>query len=145
MPPWMHRRAADRFWEKVHGGDHVECWEWVGSHDGTGYGQFWDGSRNVPAHRWAYEHLIADIPAGLYLDHLCRNRGCVNPWHVEPVTHLVNVRRGEKANRTHCPQGHPYSPENTYRHPRGDRQCRECLRVRNREARRRRAALRRAA
>lgn len=84
--------AEERFFFKVvQDGD---CWRWVGALNRSGYGEFGaHGSHAVRAHRWAYEYLRADIPAGLQLDHLCRNRWCVNPWHLEPVTPLVNTRR----------------------------------------------------
>lgn len=129
------RTVADRFWAKVSGGDVDECWVWTAAQDGTGYGQFWvdrAGGR-VAAHRWSYEVMRDEIPAGLDLDHLCRRRECVNPWHLEPVTRRENARRGAKGRLiTACPQGHRYTPENTYVSPRrGDRQCRSCMRERN--------------
>lgn len=110
------------------------CWLWIGSTAGHGYGEFYDGQRKVPAHRWAYEHFIGPIPDGLQLDHLCRVRPCVNPEHLEPVTQAENIRRGA-AVITHCPQGHPYDEANTCRPTRGngnERQCRTCARERMR-------------
>ena len=91
---------SDRFWAKVSGGDVTTCWEWQGSlRHGTGYGDFRvDTPRRELAHRWAYEHLRAEIPDHLEIDHLCRNRACVNPWHLEPVTHRVNMQRGDWPN-----------------------------------------------
>lgn len=82
------------------------------------------------AHRKIYEAIIGPIPAGLNIDHLCRNRACVNPWHMEPVTQHVNVMRGSSpwakhAKATHCPSGHAYDEENTYLY-RGSRYCRTC-------------------
>lgn len=129
----------DRFWSKVSGAAPDGCWLWAAGQDGKGYGQFYNGTKTVGAHRWAYEYLIAEIPPGLHLDHLCRTTLCVNPWHLDPVPHAVNVQRGARSLLTHCPQGHPYSPENTYRAARGDRQCRKCMAQRNRD----RLALRR--
>jgi hypothetical protein len=70
------------------------CWEWTaGRSGGPGYGAFSLGQRKVGAHRWSYENFVGPIPEGLELDHLCRNPGCVNPDHLEPVTRSENIRR----------------------------------------------------
>ena len=114
------------------------CWVWTGRMATNGYGQFWDQGRTILAHRAAYQALRGVIPAGLELDHLCRNRGCVNPDHLEPVTSQENTRRGLgacglNARKEVCPAGHAYTPENTYTYPRtGHRRCRECGRDRDR-------------
>jgi hypothetical protein len=127
-----------RFWEKVDGvADPEDCWEWTAYRNPNGYGQFSVGGRSGGmrlAHRVAYELLVAPIPPGLVLDHLCRNPACVNPQHLEPVSQTENVRRGvggdvagaRSSAKTHCPQGHPYDAENTYRTPKGSRDCRRC-------------------
>jgi hypothetical protein len=100
----------------------------------------------VLAHRWAYEFLRAEIPEGLHIDHLCRNRACVNPWHLEPVTNRVNGLRGESvaaqhARKTHCIRGHEFTTENTYPIKNGKgRGCRECSRIKDRERAPRRRA-----
>jgi hypothetical protein len=125
----MPRRTLEqRFWEKVDRRGPDECWPWLASTDGKGYGSFRVG-KHQRAHRFAYELLIGPIPAGLVIDHLCRNRACVNPAHMEPVTPLENQRRGIHGNskKTHCPQGHPYDDGNTYRY-RGRRICKACRR-----------------
>ena len=77
-------RTLARFWAKVNKTD--GCWEWSGAINTGGYGSFWNGIREVKAHRFAYELLCEQIRDGLTLDHLCRNRSCVNPAHLEPVT-----------------------------------------------------------
>lgn len=82
----------------------------------------------VRAHRWAYLHFVGKIPAGLDLDHLCRNRWCVNPEHLEPVTRSENLTRGYAARgpKTYCKHGHRFDPENTFQRSDGGRGCRAC-------------------
>jgi hypothetical protein len=115
------------------------CWIWIGAKIWSGYGQFGLNGKLKLAHRVSYELFKEDIPEGLQLDHLCKNRSCVNPDHLEIVTTQENTRRGltgkinhHKLKNTHCPQGHPYSEENTYLYNNG-RKCRECSKVRMRE------------
>lgn len=119
--------------------DHGECWIYTGANAG-GYGRFYFGDRVVPAHRYAYELLVGPIPEGLQLDHLCRDRACCNPDHLEPVTQRENLRRGIgpaglNARKTKCPKGHPYDEANTYTHSAGWRQCRACRREMSRRRR----------
>jgi hypothetical protein len=113
-----------------------ECWRWLGARTGHGYGNAtWDG-RQIGAHRLVYELLVAPIAKGLQIDHLCRNKLCVNPAHLEPVTPAENTRRvpsWPNAMKTHCPHGHPYDEANTLVYANGRRHCRAC----NREAVRR--------
>lgn len=117
----------DRFWAKVDkSGD---CWEWTAFLTPDGYGRFGLDGAIVAAHRTAYELVVGPIPDGLQIDHLCRNRKCVNPDHLEPVTQLENARRGFWATKTHCKHGHEFTPENTYIRPTGARQCRTCNRA----------------
>lgn len=105
-------RERQRFWSKVDDHNEEVCWPWQGGSVRDGYGQFHlHARRKVQAHRYAYEQLIGPIPEGLTLDHLCRNRLCVNPKHLEPVTHAVNILRGQgtsarNAQKTHCVHGH---------------------------------------
>ena len=144
--------VLDRFWPKVKPADDGSgCLIWTGCHGGQGYGWLRVDGRAHPAHRLAYEHFIGPIPEGLTIDHLCRNRLCVNWQHLEAVTRGENVLRGigfaaiNKA-KTHCPAGHEYTPENTFRDKgTGWRKCRTCGNIRSREARRQRAVTRLAA
>ncbi len=138
MPTGIYARriksTESRFWAKVHKTN--TCWLWTGAIiANSGYGQFRYARRSggrVLAHRYAYELLIGLIPEGLVIDHLCRNRACVRPSHLEAVTHRENILRGEglaaqNARKTHCTQRHPYSGDNLYVEPSGYRRCRNCM------------------
>lgn len=138
-----------RFWQKVDKasgvfklvrGELSECWLWTGGKSKQGYGIAWTGSL-VLAHRLAYEWEYGVVPPE-QLDHLCRTRACVRPHHLEEVTNQVNAIRGvgipaRNIQKTHCPRGHPYTPENTYSRPSrpgrkyGSRQCRVCIQARS--------------
>lgn len=104
------------------------CWVWQKALTEKGYARMSYRGAAKRAARISYEVFIGPIPDGLEPDHLCRNRACVNPACLELVTHQENLRRGRSANaeKTHCPHGHPYSPENIYWDPRGGRECRIC-------------------
>src|SRR5690606_14050374 len=122
----------DRFWKKVEPTGF--CWKWTGGLNPGGYGRFSVGGRCVAAHRFAYEALVGPIPEGLVLDHLCRNRACVNPDHTEPVTDRVNTLRGFgpsalNARATRCSEGHEFTDENTYLNQSGSRVCLTCMRA----------------
>lgn len=117
-----------RFWAKVDRRTPDECWEWTAYRKPSGYGQFSCGPKRYAAHRFAYVLTFGEPPEGLDLDHLCRNRACCNPFHLEPVTRRVNLRRGVgHGSETHCPSGHRYSPDNTYVERDGSRKCRTCV------------------
>ena len=136
----MRTKDARRFAHKFVVDSDTGCWEWTAG-KGLGYGQFWVNGKLRNAHRVVYEYLVGPVPEGLELDHLCRNRGCCNPWHLEAVTHAENNLRGigitaQNAIKTYCPEGHEYTEENTYVH-RNKRYCRECKRKITREAKRR--------
>lgn len=135
--------VAERFWRYVQKTE--TCWTWTGERARHGYGVLNIGERRVFAHRISYEMHIGSIPDGLIIDHLCRNTSCVNPDHLEAVTNRVNVLRGvgpsaKNAVKTHCLNGHEFTPTNTLRQPPNwlegpDRRgCRECKRKRNRDA-----------
>jgi hypothetical protein len=143
----------DRFWKKVNINGPVSvnrpdlgpCCLWLAAQDGKGYGVWKVGTHKNPkleyAHTSMYVEFIGPVPEGLELDHLCRVRDCCNPYHLEAVTHAENLRRGMagKVNnhckaKTHCPQGHEYTPENTYIYDQGSgkgqgRACIVCRRA----------------
>lgn len=123
-----------RFWSKVDLRTGDQCWEWQGAKDALGYGQFKVKGRVVRAHRFAFQRKRGPIPAGLELDHLCRNPSCVRPDHLDPVVRAVNYHRSPlvAGSRTHCPQGHPYDLLNTYFTTVGGRACRTCRRNKQR-------------
>lgn len=131
-PGVPRKDIAERFWEKVRKTD--GCWFWTSTRGENGYGQFTLRTGVVRrAHRIAYELAVGPIPDGLEIDHLCRVRACVNPAHLEPVTRQENIRRAVAA-KTHCPKGHPRTPENSaHDHVNGSRvwRCKTCRRIQN--------------
>ena len=123
--------VEQRFWSKVDRGD--GCWAWLGTPTEKGYGRLDVDGRFWMAHRYSYTLLVGPIPDGLQIDHLCRNRLCVNPAHLEPVTQRENIVRGispaaMNASKTHCKRGHEFTPENTGVDASGGRYCRTCKR-----------------
>lgn len=133
-PTLVQGTPEERFWAKVDAfGD---CWEWTAYRDKDGYGilSFVPAGLSTRAHKFAWQTLVGPIPDGLELDHRCRNRGCCNPDHLEPVTHAENMRRSgllgqwtrlAAKNRTHCQRNHPYAGENLVMDS-GSRRCRQC-------------------
>lgn len=124
VPP-LHKRTLDRIDAS---GD---CWVWTGKLTPDGYAP----------HLRIWRLLVGPIPAGLTLDHLCRNRACVNPDHHEPVTQAENSRRGYSASainsrKTQCPRGHLYDQANTWRDAQNYRHCRTCRALDNARVRR---------
>jgi hypothetical protein len=127
-----YKTRLDRFndkWSDESGG----CWVWTGARWGRGaYGLFWDGQRKVAPHRWIYEELNGTIPDGLEIDHLCGQTLCVNPRHLEAVSHKVNVRRfyGGEADVGYCSHGHELTSSNLYlisrRRGYTERRCKTC-------------------
>ncbi len=125
----------------------ADCWEWTGCLDTSGYGKLTFRRRQLGVHRVIWLLLVGVIPTGLTIDHLCRNRRCCNPDHLEPVPHRVNVSRGHgisviNAMKTHCKYGHEFTEENTIRvrTRAGNRHCRTCQARRLQEHRARKKA-----
>lgn len=146
MPFKKIRSDDERFFSKVAFDEwnRDDCWLWTGRPGTKGYGKFGIGParcrRHVMAHRWAYEFFNGPIPKGKELHHNCENRLCVNPNHLEALAPLDHQNRSPKfllarsrhivsyRLRTHCPKGHPYTDDNLYVYPKGNRACRQCRR-----------------
>lgn len=135
--PGKKRPLRERLYSKIKEDPDTGCLEWTGATDHKGYGRIQRGGRAGGTARphviaWELEH--GPVPEGLELDHLCDNPPCVNPDHLEPVTHRENMLRGktnacaQHARKTHCVNGHPLSGDNLVPRPDGSRGCGECRR-----------------
>ncbi len=142
--PADERRAREMayliaaFWKHVDRRAEDECWNWLGTKGRHGYGRLFNKfiRKSIQAHRFSYEALVGTIGDGLVIDHLCRNKSCVNPVHLEPVTQRENTLRGigptaQNVLKTHCKRGHALTPGNVRLcHGGTMRQCRQCERDR---------------
>lgn len=131
---FQRRASLPEYFRKRIRFDHT-CWRWTGALNSEGYGRLRaDGKQSKAAHRKVYELLVGPIPEGLTLDHLCRNRYCVNPDHLDPVTLKENLARGFGVGALNtakeaCKRGHPFTEDNIMLW-RGKRWCRACGRMR---------------
>lgn len=124
-----------RFWTKVEIVD-TNCWEWLGSCAGNGYGQVYMSNKHWKTHRLSYLFYYGYLDSELTIDHLCRNKKCVNPTHLELVTQRINNLRSDNitainSRKTHCKRGHEFNETNT-RIWKGGRFCRKCVRLHGR-------------
>ena len=139
------RPLAERIAERSRVVPETGCIEWVGRLGRNGYGQIRVGDKRPVVHRAAWELVNGPIPEGMQLDHLCRNRSCLNLAHLAVVTSRENTLRGDTIparylSRTSCGHGHPFTPENTYIRKGGARICRTCQLAATAESKRRRRA-----
>jgi hypothetical protein len=133
----MAKSLLQRFEEKYTPEPNSGCWLWTAALSAAGYGAIGSGYKVRLAHIVSYEFKFGKVPNGLELDHKCRLRCCVNPYHLEPVTHRENCIRGDapkrNGNKTHCPRGHEYSAANTIINQPSTRPpfrvCRKCRNV----------------
>jgi hypothetical protein len=143
LSPEQRTNFERRFWPKVKKSNEAEgCWIWTGTLSKAGYGQIRlfaskkaiGKKLTIFAHRASYEMFKGSIPDKNELDHLCKKPPCINPDHLESVTHRENDIRGDglagtNHRKTHCKHGHPFSSDNLYITPSGTRQCRTCRRT----------------
>jgi hypothetical protein len=138
----VHRLTVAQRWNRfVLRGNGDECWLWTGAIDSKGYGSMGVDGRTDRAHRVSVRLATGKpIPVGMYVDHMCMNRQCVNPAHLRVVTPRISVIENSRsfaalrAAATHCDRGHEKTPENTYYRPSGGRMCRVCQKERTRLA-----------
>lgn len=121
------------FWWRVEIRTDDECWLWGQSTGSHGYGQTWDGRTVRLAHRVAWVLTFGEIPAGMTVDHICRERKCCNPEHLRLLTNVDNATDNGRTGRTHCGNGHAYTAETTRITKAGHRRCLVCERATKRK------------
>jgi len=131
------RRSISRFLTHIQTSKNG-CWIWIGSKDSCGYGLFQADRKRIRAHRFIYKYYNGDIPSNLEINHICGNPSCVNPAHLEAVTHRENILSGKgipaiNARKTHCDYGHTLSGDNLWIQSNGSRHCRACWKRRNQD------------
>lgn len=149
MPKYNAQERIDAFWKKADKRGTNECWKWTGCKTPSGYGKVSMDNKTLYAHRIAYLWEIGDIPTDMELDHTCRNRDCVNPRHLQVVSHRENIVRavphkqggwggGGRGRMEYCKRGHLMS-ESAHVSPDGKRKCRACERMRRAQLRAKKA------
>lgn len=130
----VNEKIINKFLDRISPEPNSGCWLWTTAFNYNGYGRFCvHNYKQVKAHRFSYVLFKGPIPDGLVIDHLCMVKACVNPNHLEAVTRFENNRREVLAHghynskKTHCINGHPYTPENTLKQSRGGRACKICM------------------
>jgi len=123
-----------RFYSKIKFNEETWCWDWVGTTLQRGYGHFKLKRKIWRSHRLSYLIHKGDLIEGLTLNHLCRNRKCCNPDHLEQITSKENILCGESFSavnkrKTHCKRGHEFTEENTINLSRNRRECRKCRKL----------------
>lgn len=132
MKPGRHGLPI-RFWASFTEGKATACWMWEKAYNVHGYARYFRKDRYYAAHRLMYEAFFGKkIEAGMHIDHLCRNRGCVNPHHLEKVTARTNILRGIgvaafNARKTHCKNGHEMRGDNVRIYKKRESTTRLCV------------------
>lgn len=134
----MNKKLAERFLNSFIKDEFTGCWNWNRRLKKTGYGRFVVQVIEDYAHRVAYKLIVGEIPKGLSLDHLCQNKKCVNPDHLEPVTPTENTRRASVEYKI-CKRGHPKTPENVQRTKTGKENCKLCKKMHTQKTRAKKA------